>query len=343
MALKGVAKLKKDIRENNPSNLYIICGEENYLKNYYLEQLERIVVDENFKEFNLHIFEGNKLTLNELNDAIESYPAMSDKKMIIVKDFNLLKPEGEFKKELYNILEDLPEYICLVFYYDILEFNADKRLKIYSLIDKKGIIAEFINIEGKELINWIQRRIRAEKKEINDETAEYMVFICGSSMVNLITEINKVVAHSVTSQVTKVNIDAVCSKTLDAVIFDLTDAIGNKRFDKALMISRELQSQKNDPIMLTSSIAKHIQKMYGIKLLLGRGERDVMNFLGTRSSFYTKKMISASTNFNLNWLRNTVKKCAEIDQALKSTGINKEKTLELFILSMVEDDDKQNA
>ena len=61
------------------------------MKEYYLRQLRQKVVDETFADFNLIEFEGKGLTPEMLTEAIDSYPAMADKKLIIVQDFDLFK------------------------------------------------------------------------------------------------------------------------------------------------------------------------------------------------------------------------------------------------------------
>ena len=55
--------------------------------------------------------------------------------------------------------------------------------------------------------------------------ASYMIFLCGNSMTNLAGEMEKAAAHTTTGVIKRYNIDAVCSPVLDAVVFDLTDAV----------------------------------------------------------------------------------------------------------------------
>ena len=114
----GKSQLIRDLKNGEFATLYIISGEESYMKEYYLRQLRQKVVDETFADFNLIEFEGKGLTPEMLTEAIDSYPAMADKKLIIVKDFDLFKPPAGFADVLPGVLGDLPEYVCLVFYYD---------------------------------------------------------------------------------------------------------------------------------------------------------------------------------------------------------------------------------
>ncbi len=90
----GKSQLIRDLKNGEFATLYIISGEESYMKEYYLRQLRQKVVDETFADFNLIEFEGKGLTPEMLTEAIDSYPAMADKKLIIVKDFDLFKPPG---------------------------------------------------------------------------------------------------------------------------------------------------------------------------------------------------------------------------------------------------------
>ena len=79
----GKSQLIRDLKNGEFATLYIISGEESYMKEYYLRQLRQKVVDETFADFNLIEFEGKGLTPEMLTEAIDSYPAMADKKLII--------------------------------------------------------------------------------------------------------------------------------------------------------------------------------------------------------------------------------------------------------------------
>mgnify|MGYP000175821645 CR=1 FL=1 len=76
----GKSQLIRDLKNGEFATLYIISGEESYMKEYYLRQLRQKVVDETFADFNLIEFEGKGLTPEMLTEAIDSYPAMADKK-----------------------------------------------------------------------------------------------------------------------------------------------------------------------------------------------------------------------------------------------------------------------
>ena len=333
---EGVETLKKDLKAGTPGRLYLFYGEEDYQKRYYLERLKKVLVDENFSEFNLIELEGKETTPDALREAIESYPAFAERKLVVVRDFDLYKPPAAFQGLLPELLGDLPDYICLVFYYGVLELKPDKRMKLHALLDKTACFAEFAHWGERELVTWVQGRVRALGKTIAPDTCSYLIFLCGASMTNLITEIEKAAAHCTLDEIRRYNIDAVCTRVLDAVIFDLTDSITARRFDRAIALTRDLLAQKYTEVAIFTAVLRHIQRLYAVKLnerARGSG-RELAVLIGSSSSFYAKKLTGAVRGVSLEWLRGAVRICGETDAALKSSAADKEKILELALLQL---------
>ncbi len=332
----GKQQLKQDIRDGNFGPLYIISGEETYLKEYYLNELRRKVVDPNFADFNLIEFEGKGLTFEQLSEAIDSLPAMSDKKLIVVTDFDLYKPPAEFSEKLPGLLSDIPDYVCMVFYFDVLEGKPDKRTKIYRQLDKLACFAEFAHPEERELTAWIERRARERGCFISGENASYMIFLCGNSMTNLIGELDKAAAHSSTGEIQKYNIDSVCSPVLDAVVFDLTDAITVGDFCHAVELVDELIKMKNNEVMIFTTVTRHIQRLYAAKLCESArlSDKELMELIGSKSPYYANKIKQAAYKVTLPWLRQAASLCAETDSGLKGSAADRQKQIELALMQM---------
>ncbi len=332
----GKAKLIRDLKDGTFAPLYIISGEEAYMREYYLRQLKEKVVDPAFADFNLLEFEGKTLTPEQLTEAIDSYPAMSEKKLIVVTDFDLAKPPAGFAEVLPELLGDLPEYVCLVFYYDILDGKLDKRTKLYKTLDQVACIAEFNRLEEQELVERLERRARALNCMIAPEDASYMIFLCGNSLTNLLGELEKAAAHTTTGVIKRYNIDAVCSPVLDAVVFDLTDAITAGRFDRAVTLVGELIAQKNSEVMIFTTITRHIQRLYAAKLCAEArgGEKQLMEMIGSKSPYYARQIQTAARRVSLRWLRRAASLCAETDTALKGSAVDRQKQIELTLLAL---------
>lgn len=102
-------------------------------------------------------------------------------------------------------------------------------------------------------------------------------------------------AHTTTGVIKRYNIDAVCSPVLDAVVFDLTDAVTAGRFDRAVALVGELLAQKNNEVMIFTAITRHIQRLYAAKLCAENrgGEKQLMEMIGSKSPYYARQIQNA--------------------------------------------------
>ncbi len=333
----GFAQLKKDLKTGKLKKLYLFSGEESYLRQHYLSECKKAILGEGaFAEFNLFEFDGKAMTPDQLRDAVESYPAMAERKLVIVHDFDPYKMPAAFSEMLPELLSDLPDYICLIFHYDTLEYKPDKRLKIHKILSEYGSVVQFEFLDERQLVDWIRRRCHALDRSIDDESARYMIFLCGSSMTNLVTEIEKAAAFSTTGEIKRYHIDTVCTRVMDAVIFDLSDAITERRFDRAIALVDDLLAQKNPEIVIFSTISRHMERLYAAKLneKARGGERELLALLGTGSPYYAKRIRSAAQRLPENWLRQAVLLCGKTDIGLKSSAGDKRKQIELTLLEM---------
>ena len=163
-----------------------------------------------------------------------------------------------------------------------------------------------------------------------------MIFLCGNSMTNLTGEMEKAAAHTTTGVIKKYNIDAVCSPVLDAVVFDLTDAITVGKFDRAVALVGELIAQKNNEVMIFTTITRHIQRLYAAKLCAEArgGEKQLMEMIGSKSPYFARQIQNAARRVPLSWLRKVASLCAKTDSELKGSAVDRQKQIELALLSM---------
>ena len=163
-----------------------------------------------------------------------------------------------------------------------------------------------------------------------------MIFLCGTSLTNLMGEIEKAAAHCTTGEIKRYNIDAVCSPVLDAVVFDLTDAIAAGRFEKAVALVGDLLRLKNNEVIIFTTIMRHIQRLYAAKICTETrgGDRYLSEMIGSKSPFYAKKIQNAARRLPLPVLRRAASLCARTDSELKGSAVDRQKLIELTLLDI---------
>lgn len=332
----GLKNFKKQLADKSLGTLYIFHGEEDYLREYYLDAMRDQLVPQGMEEFNLHTFEGDRATPQALDDAISALPMMSERSMVVVRDLDLFSGDAKKKENLESLLTDLPEYVCVVFVYDILPYKPDARQRMAKFLAANAQVVEFPRQEQGDLVAWIKRRFAALDHTVDTQLAEYLIFLCGNGMTGLISEIEKVGAYARERAVTRADIDAVATPVLDAVLYDMTDAVRDKRFDKAMEILRDLFAMKFDPIMLLASLGRQFRQLYSARLLLERrgGERQLQELWGLRSSYPAQRLMRAARGLSLEWCRRAVELCCDTDLKLKSAPGDRQRMLELMLLEL---------
>ena len=313
--------LKRELKEGNPGNLYIFWGEETYLRDYYLERLQKACVPDGMEGFNVHRFQGKTLDLQALNDAVDSLPMMSPRTFVQVDDYDLFKAPEAQRNAMTSLLDDLPDYCTLVFVYDTLEYKSDARMrKLTRALKEKGLVVEFPPQQQDDLIDWIGRRFRAQGHDISGRDAQYLIFLCGDLMTGLIGEIEKIGAYAKEQRVTRSDIDAVAIPVLDAQVFRMTEALTKKDFDRAFSVLNDLLLMRQEPIMLLAVLGKHLRQLYSARVALesGKTSRFLQELWGMRSVYPAEKLMEAARRHDLAWCRHAMKRCAETDLAMKS-------------------------
>lgn len=316
-------QLKQELKAGALRGLYIFHGEESYLKEHYLRQLKKQLVPEGLEEFNFHAIPGRACTLQALREAVDSLPVMSECTLTVVTDFDLYGGAADSREALCAFLSELPEDCCLVFYYDLLPFKADARMKkLTGLLKEKALMVDFTRQDPADLKDWITRHFKALGRDIAPREAGYLLELRGELMQDLVTEIEKIAAYAPGRQITRADIDAVVIPQLDAAVFQMTDALSRGDFDGAAAVLDSLLSARESAIMILSVMGKYFRQLYTARLLLERrrGTADLAGLWGMKSAWQAEKLMDAARRYTLPWCRRAVGRCAETDLAMKSCG-----------------------
>jgi len=331
-------QLKQDITAGTLGNLYIFHGEETYLREYYLSEVAKKLVPPAFAACNAHKVEGKGLTVEALTELVEPLPMMAERTLVQVVDMDLFKlPEGQ-RKALIALLSDFPSHCCLIFVYDQLPYAPNKTVKtLCKAIDAHVSVVQFDKQSRSDLLNWVTRRCKACGKSIDNQTAEHLIFTCGSLMNTLIPEIEKVCAYAKGPAVTKGDITAVAAPVLEAQVFDMTAALARRDFNRSAEILGTLLKLQEEPIMLLAVLGKELRKLYTARLAIDNGLDKfwLMKQWNMRSDYPAKLALEAAGRVSTSWAERAVARCQALDVRMKSvTGANSAGELKQFLMEL---------
>ena len=331
-------KFKADLSAGTVGCAYIFYGEESYLREYYLGELRKKLVPAGFEEFNYHRLEGKDLTVQALTEMVEAMPMLSERTLIVVTDFDIFKLGEEQREKLIALLEDIPPYCCLVFVYDTVAYKPNKTMKkLCKAIGDHVQAVEFRAQDSNDLIAWIARRFRALDKEIDRQTAEYLIFTCGGLMTGLVPEISKIAAYAKGKAITQKDIDDVADPVLSAEVFKLSDAVLQGNYDLAASILGDLLKMQTEPIMILAALGSQLRRIYTARLAIDSGKDKywLMELWDMKSDYPAKLLLSAAKRTTADWCADAVKMCQVLDRRMKSEkGIDAAGELKLLLVRL---------
>ena len=332
-------ELKAAIKNKDLGRLYIFHGEETFLLDHYFGQMKKILLDDLTESFNFHKLNSETFDIQTFADSVENLPMMAEHTLVHVDEIDLFKlPEGE-RNKMAEILSDIPEWCTVVFTYETVAWKPDKRLKkLWEAIDKNGSIVEFARQGQRELISWVSRHFLARQKRISNDLCAYLIDITGGTMTALSGEINKIAAYSGADEITRSDIDAVTEPVMDAVVFQMTDLLGEGQYGPALQKLQTLLKMQQEPLAILGAVGGHFRRLSTARTLLdnGKGSGDLMKLCGI-PDYPARRTMEAARRFRPEFCRKAAELVLETDYKMKTSYDDLERLLEMLILELAQE------
>lgn len=336
----GYQMFRADLENGTLKNVYIFYGEESYLREYYLSEMRKALVPAGFEEFNDHRLEGKGMTAQLLQETCEAMPMMAQRTMVQIVDWDLFKLNEEQRTGVIALLEDFPDYCCLVFVYDQIEYQPNKTYKkLYAALQNHAQEVKFEEQSQSEILKWVSRRFKATGHIIDAPTAEHLLFTCGSLMNGLIPEIEKIASYVKGERITRADIDAVATPVLEAQVFDMTGAVSRGDFNRAAEVLGSLLKLQEEPIMLLALTGKELRKLLSARVALdtGRDKLWLMERWKMRSDYPARLLLENARRVSRPWCAAAVKRCYETDLRMKSvTGVDGADELKFLLMELAQ-------
>lgn len=334
----SIENLEKELKGGKLESLYLLYGEELFLLESALKKIKSL-----FGEYTKGI---NFITIDETNcdeliADIETPSFGYEKKLIIARNTGLLKKDGKRKNvELSKLKEKISAYlkdnidlvrssVVLVF----VEEEADSKQELYGVIDKLGVVCEFAYQKPIQIERRIKAICQGYKVDIDDATLRYFIECCGTNMQELINEIRKLIEYAGEGgKIQKVDIDKLCIKKLESVIFDLTDSLGKKQIAVALEVLKNLVYAKEPIQKILITLYNHFKKLYFVKLALYYN-KDIVSSLNLKpnQTFLVSKYKSQANFFQGAELRSILQSLIDLDFQYKNGLIDLQIGLETIL------------
>jgi len=341
-------QLMNDIKNNGIKPVYLIYGSETYLIDKGWEALKNAVVT-SFPELNYTQLEGEKLAVDMLSTACETFPFGCDKRLVTVRDLGLLKGKGESEEAekagkdaqpFIDVVKSINDTTCLLF---VSYGSIDKRKKLVNELKKSGAVYEFDRVDREELGQWIKNVLGKSGKKIGSRELGYFINSIGyidkngsKTLYDVENEVKKLTSFMGDSaDVRMEHIEAVVPRNIENDIFKLINACSEKDVDSSLRVYGDLLLDGESSFGILALLSKQIKNMLVVSELYGRkyDSRSIAQKLKLHE--YTVKLcIKYSSSIKRQALQSAFGKCLNTEFSIKSGRMGERLAMEMLLVGI---------
>ena len=307
-------KIEELEKQNQFNGIYLLYGEETFLLEQQLKKIKKNF-GETVKGINYILIDEN--SVQELIADIETPAFGYERKLIIARNTGIFKREGKGKsggasKELKDKINDyLKENIEMI--------NSSVLLIFIENEAEKNNVCNFEEQKPFQIIKRLKNICNNYKVYVDENTLQHLIESCGTNMQDLINEIRKLIEYAgENGTIKKVDIDKLCIKKIESVIFDLTDNLGQKKVKEAMEVLYNLIASKEPLQKILITLYNHFKKLYFVKLAI-ENNKDIATSLNLKANqmFLVNKYKIQAKGFEKTELRKIIQELEDLDYKYK--------------------------
>lgn len=327
------AEFQKVLKSNRFAPIYLFHGEEDFLIDECVKAVIQKTLAPDLQGFNLDIVYGSKVEVKDVLAHASSFPMMSDRRIVVVREFEKLVTTDTAKELMAGYIDRPLESTCLL----LISLEPDFRRKPFTDLKKKAELVECKPLYDNQVPGWISERVGQFGKKIDPEAARLLQAYVGNSLRALQNETDKLfIFVGDKNKIAPEDISAVVGATKGFTIFELQNAIGRKDTKEAVMILEKMLEAGQSSQMIIVMLARFFTQLWKLtdQKLRRLPEKEIGSELGVHP-FFLKQMLEFSRNFTADHIEHNFHALLEADTVLKSTSRDPHLVLDLLIYSLI--------
>ena len=331
----------RDLKEENIPEVLFLYGEERYLIDWTAETLASRYVNPTSFSLDYVKFKDEGETAKDIIEACNTFSMLSERRIVWADRFAPLRSGNvrgfgtEELKILENYIREPNAGTILIFS----EENPEAKSELVKLLKKESRCYCFDQLDLPAIRAFILKRFKEAGMEIEIEKIQKIIEQSGYfhkesqyRILNLVHDIEKMVAYSGGEYLTEEDIAAVLDGDMDKFIFDLLDAVSNNEKDKAFTLLYNILGSGRDVFSVTAMLINQFELLLDVAQCKeeGMGLSQITAFLKS-SEFRVKKAMRFAERFTIVRLKEILSQLYEIDRNIKTGVLEPELALEMVI------------
>ena len=297
-------EFKNGIENGKTFSAYLFEGEDAFFRERGLYLVKKTFISES--QLNIATFAGDKIDEKEVSSSLSAYPFLSLKRLTVIREYY---PKKDGVKGVREFLENpTPDNVLCI----VNEKPSDvlKKFSSVCVVDCKRADANLIG-------RYVKGKCAQAGINIDLETAKVIADYCLCDMTRVESETEKLIAYCFNDkQITKVDVDALVAQDTEHKIYEMTDCIGKKNFDKAITVIYEMLSKGETMQRLLLSVYNYFRRLLHVAIS-NKPDDELAKVLGVKE-YAVKIARTQSKAFKKKALKQAVDMLADTDYLIKS-------------------------
>ena len=309
-------------------NNYLLETEDSVLLE---NKIEEIIKKTNFVDAYKSIYDIEDVNLDNALEDLDTYSFLSDKKIIIVKNFLNDNNDTRLENLLRYIDNPNPDNLLI-----LTTKKIDNRLNIIKLLKKNdNIDINSVEVDSYKYVSNLLKGYNIDNSSIN-----LLIELCKNDITRLTSECNKLMLYKEDEKIiTKDDINNLVIRKLgdsNELLFSLIKYIISKDKSMALKTYKELMLYNVDVNSIIGLMTSQIKLTYQIKLLSDENlsNNEIQDKLKLKSLYQVKKIKEYIYNYTYNEIYDFIHKLADVDYNIKSGRIDSSSAIDMLIINL---------
>lgn len=322
------------------NKIMAIYGEVPELVEKKSNEIVESYLDEKKDDFNYVKYNLYETSFNQIIEEALTMPFITEKKAIVVKNAFIFTGE-KVSKDIQPNNEQVNEFLekydgenFIVF--EVYQNKLDERKKITKTLKKTSKLAKVEQMSEQEIKTWIKNKLHENFKDIKQDALDLFIELTGINFNVVSQELEKIMLFlGDRTTINKKDVEEIINRSLEQNVFLLTEYIQKGEQYKAVQLVKDLIVMKEEPIKLLALITSNYRLYYQCKILSRKGYsgQQIAKTINVHP-YRVKLALNHVKHYQLTHLLNIIDQCAETDYKLKSSYMDKQLILEIFILSL---------
>lgn len=266
-------------------------------------------------------FAAEELELSTLIDAVSSVPFLSERRLVIVRDFSTNKPLAD---QLDSIAQAVADQVDLV----IIEGHVDGRSKYLVALKNLAEVRDFTHLEGEELIDWVVNQTGSLGGTIDRQVAQQLLDRVGTNQQLLANELAKLALFD--PHITSQTVNELTTYMPQSSIFAMLDAAFSGRIAEALTLYKEQREQGMEPQAIMGMVVWQLHALAVVKAAGSMPANDIAA-QAKMSPFVVRKNQTNARRLSDQKLVVLLEQAIKTDRMMKTTRVDSDAAVQTLI------------